>query len=173
MEAPAIRYATSSDVSIAYHVVGEGPPDIVLLPGFLSHLEISWEFPPQRRFAERLASFSRLVLLDKRGTGMSDRVSERDLPTLEQRVDDIAAVLDAVGLERASILGISDGGTMGAFFAATHPDRTVALILYGSDAYHEAALRGGGSRHDRPHTARVGKRGSPADARDQRPVGRR
>ena len=136
MEEPiTVRYAQSGDVSIAYHEIGSGPPDVILMPGFITHLETGWAFPPMRRFAERIASFSRLIRFDKRGTGMSDRVSDRALPTLEERVDDIRAVLDDVGLERAFLFGVSDGGAMAAMFAASPPDRTHGLILYGTEAH--------------------------------------
>jgi class 3 adenylate cyclase len=127
---PAIRYAKSGDVHIAYQVVGDGPIDLVHIPGFVSHLEHAWEDPSLARFYRRLASFSRLILLDKRGTGLSDRLSE--VASLEQRMDDVRAVMDAVGVERASVFGVSEGGTMSLLFAATYPERTSALILYGS-----------------------------------------
>lgn len=112
--------------------IGEGPRDLVFVPGFLSHLELWWEEPLCARFFERLASFSRLILFDKRGTGLSDRVSE--LPTLELRMDDVRAVMDAAGSERAAVFGISEGGTMSILFAATYPERTAALIVYGGYA---------------------------------------
>ena len=124
------RYARSGDVSIAYQVVGDGPIDLVLVLGWVSHLAYVWELPAMARFLERLASFSRLILFDKRGTGMSDRV--HPLPTLEQRMDDVRAVLDAVASERAAVMGISEGGVMSALFAATYPERTAALIINGS-----------------------------------------
>src|SRR5919201_4199740 len=129
---PETRYAKSGDVSIAYQVVGEGPLDLVLVPGFVSHLELDWKEPSFARFLGRLASFSRLILFDKRGTGLSDPVTQ--LPTLEQRMDDVRAVLDAVGSQRAALLGVSEGGPMCALFAATYPDRTDALVIYGSYA---------------------------------------
>lgn len=132
-----VRYAHSGDVSIAYHVIGSGPPHIVLTPGFVSHIELGWELAALRRFVERLASFAQVIAFDKRGTGMSDRVSDHALPTLEQRADDIRAVIDAVGLNRAVLLGVSDGGTMAAFFAATHPERVDSLILYGAEAHND------------------------------------
>jgi pimeloyl-ACP methyl ester carboxylesterase len=100
----------------------------------LSNVALNWQEPSYARFLERLASFARLMLFDKRGTGLSDRVPERELPTLEQRMDDVRAVLDAVGSERAALLGVSEGGSMSALFAATYPDRTVALVMYGSYA---------------------------------------
>jgi pimeloyl-ACP methyl ester carboxylesterase len=119
---------------IAYQVVGEGPFDLVLVPGWVSNIEAFWEDPPMARFLGRLAGFSRLILFDKRGTGLSDRVSDRELPTLEQRIDDVRAVLDAVGSERAAVFGYSEGGPMSILFAATHPARTIALACYGTYA---------------------------------------
>ena len=130
MFSPEIRYARSDDVYIAYQVLGHGPLDMVFVPGFISHLEHYWEAPPVVRFMQRLASFSRLILLDKRGTGLSDRVA--GIPTLEQRMDDVRAVMDTVGSQRAVVFGISEGGPMSALFAATYPDRTSALIMYGA-----------------------------------------
>ena len=132
MSAPATSYATSGDVSIAYQTVGEGPIDLVLVLGFATHIELQWELPAFRRFAERLASFSRLILFDKRGTGLSDPV--REAPTLEQRIDDVRAVMDAAGSERAAFFGISEGGPMSVLFAATHPERAAALVLHGAMA---------------------------------------
>ena len=130
MSAPPTRYAKSDEVSIAYQVVGGGPIDLVLVQGFATHLDMQWEAAPMARFFERLASFARLVLFDKRGTGLSDPVS--DVPTLEQRVDDVRAVLDACGSERAALFGISEGGPMSVMFAAAHPARASALILHGA-----------------------------------------
>ena len=126
------QYARSGDVNIAYQVVGDGPIDLVLTWGWLSHIEVSWEDPDIADFLTRLAAFSRLILFDKRGTGMSDRVTESQLPPLEQRMDDVRAVMDAAGSSRAALLGISEGGTLSILFAATYPDRTSALVLYGS-----------------------------------------
>ncbi|HET6946183.1 MAG TPA: adenylate/guanylate cyclase domain-containing protein [bacterium] len=131
---PITRYAKSGEVSIAYQVVGSGPRDLVFVMGWVSHLELFWEEPAVARFMERLASFSRLILFDKRGTGLSDRVPPDQLPTLEQRMDDVRAVMDAVGSERAALLGVSEGGPMSALFAATYPQRTTALVIYGSYA---------------------------------------
>jgi class 3 adenylate cyclase len=128
---PVTRYAKSGDVHIAYQVTGEGPLDLVWVPGFVSHLEHHWEEPAFARFTERLSSFSRLIRFDKRGTGLSDRVA---IPTLEQRMDDVRLVMDAVGSERAALFGISEGGPMSLLFAATYPDRTIALVIYGSYA---------------------------------------
>jgi class 3 adenylate cyclase len=113
-------------------VVGDGPIDLVLVLGFATHLELLWEAPPFAHFFERLASFSRVILFDKRGTGLSDPVAEA--PTLEQRIDDVRAVMDAAGSERAAMLGISEGGPMCVLFAATHPERATALVLYGAMA---------------------------------------
>jgi len=132
MTAPETRYAKSGEVSIAYQVVGTRSPDLVLVPGWVSHLEYAWEEPSYSRFLRRLASFSRLILLDRRGTGLSDRVV--DLPSLEQRMDDVRAVMDAAGSERAVVFGISEGGPMCMMFAATYPERTAALVLYGTFA---------------------------------------
>src|SRR5207248_175841 len=132
MGTPPTRYARSGDASIAYQVVGDGPLDLVLVLGFATHLELQWEMPPSAHFFERIASFSRLILFDKRGTGLSDPVS--DVPTLEQRIDDVRAVMDAAGSERAALFGISEGGPMSILFAASHPDRISALVLYGSYA---------------------------------------
>ncbi len=129
---PQVHYAKNGDVSIAYQVVGDGPVDLVFVPGWVSNIEILWEEPTVTRFLNRLASFSRIIILDKRGTGLSDRVTE--MPNLETRMDDVRAVLDAVGSERAAMFGFSEGGVMCALFAATYPDRTSALIMFGSYA---------------------------------------
>ncbi len=128
--APTTRYARSGDVSVAYQVVGAGPVDVVFAPGFISHVELTWEDPLWSPYYERLASFSRLVLFDKRGTGLSDPVSGP--ATLEERTDDLLAVMDAAESERAAIFGISEGGSMAALFAATFPQRTSSLVLYGA-----------------------------------------
>jgi class 3 adenylate cyclase/predicted alpha/beta hydrolase len=129
---PPIRYARSGDVHIAYQVLGQGPPDLVWVWGTLSHIELFWETPTGPWFYERLASFCRLITLDKRGTGMSDRVGPQ--PTLEERMDDVRAVMDAAESERAVIVGESEGGPMAMLFAATYPERTAALVLYGAFA---------------------------------------
>jgi pimeloyl-ACP methyl ester carboxylesterase len=126
--APRTQYARSGDLSIAYQVVGSGDLDLVVSPGFVSHLEWAWQEPGLREFLERLASFSRLLLFDKRGTGLSDPVVGP--ATLEERVDDLRAVLDAAGSEQAAVLGVSEGGAMAMLFAAQHPERTRALVLY-------------------------------------------
>lgn len=128
------QYARSGDVHIAYQVVGEGPFDLVYVPGWVSHVELAWEEPTTAHFLERLASFSRLIVFDKRGTGLSDRVSEDKLPTLEVRMDDLRAVMDAVHSEKAALFGDSEGGNLCVLFAATYPERTRALVLYGTFA---------------------------------------
>ena len=131
---PPTRYARSGDVNIAYQVLGDGPLDLVFVMGWVSHLEYFWTEPSFARFLRRLASFSRLILFDKRGTGLSDRVPVDGLPTLEQRMDDVRAVMDAVGSKRAALCGVSEGGAMAALFAATYPERTAALVMIGSYA---------------------------------------
>jgi pimeloyl-ACP methyl ester carboxylesterase len=135
---PETRYARSGDVNIAYQVVGDAPRDLVLVPGWVTNLEVFWEEPACARFLQRLASFTRLILFDKRGTGLSDRVA--DLPNLETRMDDVRAVMDTVGSERAALLGYSEGGPMCALFAATYPLRTTALIMQGAYARRTRAL---------------------------------
>jgi pimeloyl-ACP methyl ester carboxylesterase len=132
VRAPETGYTKSGDVNIAYQVVGDGARDLVLVPGFVSHLEIDWDEPRSAHFLERLSSFSRLIRFDKRGTGLSDRPG--GIPDLETRMDDVRAVMDAVGSERAALFGYSEGGPMCCLFAATYPDRTTALILYGTYA---------------------------------------
>jgi pimeloyl-ACP methyl ester carboxylesterase/class 3 adenylate cyclase len=127
---PETRYARSGDVSIAYQVVGSGPFDLVFAPGFVSNVEYAWEEPSLVRFYEQLASFCRLIVFDKRGTGLSDRAAE--IATLETRMDDVRAVMDAAGSDRAALIGYSEGASMTILFATTYPERTAALILYGS-----------------------------------------
>jgi pimeloyl-ACP methyl ester carboxylesterase len=131
---PETRYAKNGDVNIAYQVLGDGPLDLVLVLGWVQSFDPGWEIEPIRRFYERLASFSRLILFDKRGIGLSDRVALDDLPTLETRMDDMRAVMDAAGSERAAVMGHSEGGAMCALFAATHPERTQALVMASSAA---------------------------------------
>jgi class 3 adenylate cyclase len=130
--APPIRYARSGDVNIAYQVTGEGAFDLVLVPGFFSHLEIDWELPAYAHFLKRLGSFARLICFDKRGTGLSDRGV--GLPDFETRMDDVRAVMDAAGSESAALFGYSEGGPMSGLFAATYPHRVRALALYGTYA---------------------------------------
>ena len=127
-------YARSGDVNIAYQVIGEAPIDLVFVMGWVSHLEYFWREPSFARFLLRLASFARLILFDKRGTGLSDRVPLNELPTLEQRMDDVRAVMDAVGSERAALCGVSEGGPMCSLFAATYPEKTLALVMIGTYA---------------------------------------
>ena len=127
---PETRYAKSGDVNIAYQVVGDGPFDLVYVPGWISNVELMWEEPAHARLLGRLATFSRLILFDKRGTGMSDPVPLDRLPTLEQRMDDVRAVMDAAACERAALFGSSEGGLMSILFAATYPERTRALVAH-------------------------------------------
>ena len=127
---PTTKYTRSGEVSLAYQVVGQGPLDIVFIPGSISHLEFGWTDPAFARMFNRMAEFSRLIVFDKRGTGMSDR--DAGIATMEERMDDVRAVMDAVGSERAALYGISEGGPISVMFAATHPARTRALILRGT-----------------------------------------
>src|SRR6266545_4024644 len=138
---PETRYVKSGDVHIAYQVMGDAPRDLVFVLGWVSNLEVVWENPTVARFLERLASFSRLILFDKRGTGLSDRVA--DMPSLETRMDDVRAVMDAATSEQAALFGYSEGGPMCALFAATYPARTTALIM-------AAATRGACGRRTIP-----------------------
>ena len=131
---PETRYVQNGDVNIAYQVVGDGPIDIVFVMGWVSHLEYFWKHHLFASFLNRLASFSRLILFDKRGTGLSDRVPINELPTLEQRMEDVHAVMDAVGSEQAALIGVSEGGPMCSLFAATYPERTSALVMIGTYA---------------------------------------
>jgi pimeloyl-ACP methyl ester carboxylesterase/DNA-binding winged helix-turn-helix (wHTH) protein len=131
---PETMYARSGDVNIAYQVIGDDPLDLVFVMGWVSHVEYFWREPTFARFLLRLASFSRLILFDKRGTGLSDRVPLNQLPTLEQRMDDVRAVMDAVGSERAALCGVSEGGPMCSLFAATYPEKTLALVMIGTYA---------------------------------------
>lgn len=128
METPETRYARSGDVSIAYQVVGEGPFDLVYVPGATSHVEMMWEGAYAALFRS-LAAFSRLIVFDKRGTGLSDRVG--DMPDLETRMDDVRAVMDAAGSQRAALMGVSEGAPMTLLFAATYPERTAAIVIWG------------------------------------------
>src|SRR6202011_100253 len=130
MVAP-IRYARSGDVHIAYRIFGDGPRDIVLIPGTLSHVELLWEVPSNEHLLKRLTAFARVIVFDKRGQGLSDRVAEQ---TLEERIGDVRAVMDAADSPRATIFGWSEGGSMSLLFSATYPERTSSLVLCGSFA---------------------------------------
>ena len=127
---PTTQYAKSGGVSIACQIVGDGPIDLILVPGFVSHVEVAWEEPRLAHFFGRLASFSRLIMFDKRGTGMSDPVASA--PSMDERMDDIRAVMDAAGSPRATVFGISEGGTLSLLFARAHPKRCESIILYAS-----------------------------------------
>jgi pimeloyl-ACP methyl ester carboxylesterase len=131
---PAVRYARSGDVHVAYQVVGDGPVDIVFVEGFVTNRHVVWEEPSYRRFVDRLGAFARVILFDKRGMGLSDRVQAG---TLEERMDDVRAVMDAAGSERAALIGESEGGPLSMLFAAAHPERTLALILAGAEVKEE------------------------------------
>jgi len=131
---PETRYAKSGDTSIAYQVTGTGSSDLLFIPGWISHVEHAWEEPSYAPFLRRLAGFSRLILMDRRGTGLSDPVDR--LPTLEERMDDVRAVLDAAGSERAFVIGLSEGGALGVLLAATYPERTAGLILLNTFVYN-------------------------------------
>jgi len=131
---PETRYAKSGELNIAYQVVGDGPLDLIYVPGWISNVELNWEEPSHAHVLERLSSFSRLILFDKRGTGLSDPVPLDAMPTLEERMDDVRAVLDAVECEEAALFGFSEGGLMSVLFAATYPERISALVLYGTFA---------------------------------------
>lgn len=125
---PVTEYARSGDLSIAYQVVGDGPIDLVFIPPFVTNLELTWDWPPLAAFYRAFASFARVILFDKRGTGLSDRV--RQWPATRERVDDLHAVMDAAGCERAAVVGISEGAPLAISFAAANPERVTALILY-------------------------------------------
>src|SRR5690349_2904467 len=132
MQQPKTQYARNDDVNIAYQVIGDGPIDLAIVPGFISHLDLWWTIPETTAFLHRLATFSRLILFDKRGTGLSDPVAGPS--TLEQRMEDLRAVLDAVGSERCALLGVSEGGPMSILCSATYPERITSLVLYGTFA---------------------------------------
>lgn len=173
MDTPEVRYTRSGDTSIAYATMGDGPFDLVFVIGWIvSALEVAWEGPP-RAFFERLASFSRLILFDKRGTGMSDRV--HGIPDLETRMDDLRAVMDAVGSERAAVMGVSEGGPMALLFAATYPERTAAVITEGTARYSGARRTTPGARRTRTSSAISSRsgRGTPGGARSGRSAAHR
>ena len=161
---PETRYVKSGDAHIAYQVVGDGPVDLIVVRGYISHVEVAWESPALAAFYRRLASFCRLILFDKRGTGLSDRVPEDRLPTLEQRMDDVRAVMEAVGSERAALLGASEAGPMCLLFAATYPGAHAGAAAVGllrplrlATQLHRALLgRRDGGRRARSARARVG-----------------
>src|SRR5688572_25101473 len=141
MDLPDTRYATAADgVHIAYQVVGEGPLDLVVLTEWASHVRAAWEMPSMAKVYRRLASFSRLILFDRRGTGMSDPVPRSQLSTLEERMDDVRVVMDGAGSERAAVFATSTGAPMALVFAATYPHRTSALVLFSATAH---AIRDG------------------------------
>ncbi len=129
--APETRYVRSGRLNIAYQVVGDGPLDLVFVPGWVSHVELGWELPPLARFLHRLASFARLIVFDKRGTGLSDRVADAELPGLDERMDDLRAVMDATDTKSAALFGFSEGGNLAMTFAAAHPSRVRALVTFG------------------------------------------
>jgi pimeloyl-ACP methyl ester carboxylesterase len=134
---PETRYALSGELRIAYQTLGDGPIDLVHVPGWVSHVEYGWEEPSLAHFYQGLTAFSRLILFDKRGTGLSDRAA--GLPDIQQRMDDVRAVMDAAGSRRAAIFGWSEGVGMAIIFAATYPERTAALVLFGAFAKREWA----------------------------------
>ena len=158
MAMPVTRYAKSGEVHVAYQVFGSGPIDSVLIPGFVSHIENYWDGPDFARWLLLLASFARVVMFDKRGTGLSDRVGE--LPALDERMDDARAVMDAVGIERAALLGVSEGGPLALLFAATYPERCRALVLYGAFARFSSWISDGRGtqRFVRIHRSSLGDR---------------
>src|SRR3977135_1591419 len=126
---PETRYAVSGDINIAYQTMGSGPVDIIMVPGFVSHVEFAHELAGYTAFLRRLSTFARVVAFDKRGQGLSDRIS--GAPSLEQRMDDVRAVMDDIGSQRAVVVGFSEGSAMSALFAATYPERVAQLILFG------------------------------------------
>src|SRR6516165_4005324 len=132
MGMPETRYARSGDVMVAYQVVGQGPFDVVIAPPWVSHVELGWEIAGWTALLRGLAEHARVLLFDKRGTGLSDRIA--GVPTLEERMDDIRAVMDDAGSRRAVVFGVSEGATLAALFAATYPERTISLVIYGGMA---------------------------------------
>src|ERR1700733_15445435 len=132
LDLPVTRYAVNGDINIAYQVMGTGPLDIILVPGIVSHVELMHELIGYTAFLRRLSAFARVVTFDKRGQGLSDRISAA--PSLEQRMDDVRAIMEAIGSQRAVVIGLSEACAMGALFAATYPERVSQLILYGGFA---------------------------------------
>jgi len=132
LDLPVTRYAVSGDVNIAYQVMGTGPLDIVMVPGIISHVELMHELIGYTAFLRHLSKFARVITFDKRGQGLSDRIS--GAPSLEERMDDVRAVMDDVGSQRAAIVGFSEGSAMSALFAATYPERVTQLVLFGGFA---------------------------------------
>jgi pimeloyl-ACP methyl ester carboxylesterase len=169
---PETKYASSGGINIAYQVVGDGPIDLVLVPGWVSNIEAFWEEPNYARFLRELSSFSRLILFDKRGTGLSDRVVE--VSTLEERMDDVRAVMEAIGSKRAALFGYSEGGPMCALFAATYPERTSALIMVGSYARrvrtHDYPYGPTAEQHDAWMTGLARAWGGPVGLDDRAPT---
>lgn len=149
MSPPQTRYAKSGEVSIAYQVSGSGPMDLIFVPGFVSNLDVYWERPGYSELFARLGKFCRLIRFDKRGTGLSDRVS--GIPNLEERMDDVRAVMDAAGSRRAALFGISEGAPMCLLFAATYPERARAVVVYGSYAIHRSHTDKQLLQHDLDH----------------------
>src|SRR4026209_1762846 len=131
---PETRYAKSGDIHIAYQVIGDAPRDLIVVHGWVSNIDACWDHPLFAHFLQRLATFSRVIQFDKRGTGLSDRVPINELPTLDQRMDDVRAVMDAVGSQRAALYGVSEGGPMCSLFAASYPEKTLALVMIGTYA---------------------------------------
>ena len=140
LDVPEVRYTQVGSAHIAYQVVGDGPVDVVVAPGFISHLDLQWTMPTYTSFIERLTSFGRVILFDKRGTGLSD--PSPDAARFDQRAEDIAAVMDGAGSEQAILFGMSEGGPLATLFAATHPQRVSKLILYGTFASGSSIDRG-------------------------------
>src|SRR5574341_323071 len=136
-ERPRTCYAKSGDISIAYQVTGNGPLDLIVVPGFMSNVDMHWQMLGYESWVARLTSFCRLIVFDKRGTGLSDR--DVGDSTLEERMDDLRAVLDAAGSERAAVLGFSEGGSLAILFAASYPERVRALVLFGTFPCNQVA----------------------------------
>ena len=149
MSPPQTLYARSGDISIAYQVSGSGPFDLVFVPGFVSNLDVYWDRPGYSELFARLGKFCRLIRFDKRGTGLSDRVA--GIPNLEERMDDVRAVMDAAGSRRAALFGISEGASMCLMFAATYPERARAVVVYGSYATHRSHTDKALLQHDLDH----------------------